>query len=65
MHLENEVFIMYGTKIQEYLNNNGIESSYLAHQLNINDNILNSKLSNESKISIEEYVGICNALEVD
>lgn len=56
---------MYGTKIQEYLNSNGIESSFLAHQLNIDNNSLNTKLSGNSEISTEEYVAICNALDVD
>lgn len=56
---------MYGKQISEYLNNKGIKKTFLARKLDMNINTLATMLNGTRKITIEEYVSICKALEVD
>lgn len=56
---------MYGKEIKEYLNSKGIKKTFLARKLDMNINTLGTMLAGTRKITIEEYVSICKALEVD
>lgn len=51
--------------IKDYLNRNKIQQTWLANKIKMSKQLLNNKLTGDTRISIEEYVDICDALEVD
>lgn len=56
---------MFGNKIKTYINNKGITQSHIAEKAGIPINTFNAMMNNKRKITVEEYVAICNVLEVD
>lgn len=56
---------MYGTKIKKYINSRGITQSYIAKKAGISVSVFSAMLNNKRKITIEEYVTICKALDVN
>ena len=56
---------MYGEKIKQYLNENGIKYIYISAETGISMSTLSAMLNCKRKITVEEYFIICSVLEVD
>lgn len=56
---------MVGDKIKTYLDNKGIKYKFISKETGIPINILSPMLNCKRKISVEEYLKICQALNVD
>lgn len=56
---------MLGKKIKQYLNEKGLKQSYLSAKCGFPQPILSAMLNGERKITAEEYMNICHALDVD
>lgn len=56
---------MYGKEIKDYLSKNGIRQTYLSKKININNSTLSAMLHGHRRISIEEYIDICKALNLE
>lgn len=50
--------------IKQYLYENGIKQSYLAKKIGMSAPTLSALLNGKRSFEIEEYVSICNALEL-
>lgn len=50
--------------IMTYLRDTGIRQSWLAHQIGISKQSLNQALHGRRRLSVDEYVLICNVLDV-
>jgi transcriptional regulator with XRE-family HTH domain len=55
---------MLGTKIKQYLDDNGLKYSYIADKAEIPITIFSAMLNEKRKISAEEYFCICKAMNV-
>lgn len=55
---------MQGSDIKEYLDLNGIKQNYLSEKTGIQTSILNLILNNNRKIEVNEYMNICDALNL-
>lgn len=55
---------MLGTKIKNYLDNNGIKYVYVSEKTGIPMNVLSPMLNEKREIKATEYFIICNALNV-
>lgn len=53
-----------GLLIKEYLNNTGRMQKYVSEKAGINPQHLTQSLNGKRKLSVEEYVAICKALDV-
>lgn len=53
------------TKIKKYIRDNGIKQSFISEKSGLSNNQLTLSLNNKRKLEIEEYIKICNALDVD
>ena len=56
---------MYGAEVKKYLNEHGIKYSFLADKLGIDRKTLYSVLSNTTRMTVEFYVKVCDALKLD
>lgn len=56
---------MFGLKIKDYMDSNGIKYSHIAEKTGMKINIFSAMLNNKRKITVEEYFAICDALQVD
>lgn len=56
---------MYGTKIKNYLDQNGIKYTHISTLTGIPLNTFSAMLNSKRKITVEEYFKICCALNVD
>lgn len=50
--------------INTYLQDKGITQASISHKTQITQNALNLSLNGKRKLSLDEYVDICDALEV-
>lgn len=55
---------MKGTDIKNYLEENGIKQSFLSEKTGIPAPILNMMLNDNRKIEANEYMRICDALDL-
>lgn len=55
---------MQGSDIKKYLEENGIRQNYVAEKTGIPANVLNMILNNKRKIEANEYMEICDCLEL-
>lgn len=55
---------MCGLRIKEYLDNKGIRYSFVSEKTGIPMNILSPTLNGKRKMSAEEFILICKALNV-
>jgi len=55
---------MTGELIKNYLDENGIKYSYVAHKAGISLTTFSTMLNNKRKISAEEFIDICVVLRV-
>lgn len=55
---------MQGSDIKVYLDSNGIKQNYLSEKTGIQTSILNLMLNNNRKIEVNEYMNICEALNI-
>lgn len=55
---------MEGNDIKKYLDSNGIKQSFLSEKTDMPASILNLMLNNNRKIEINEYIKICEVLEL-
>lgn len=53
-----------GSDIKEYIEAKGIKQSYISEKTGIPKTILNLMLNNNRKIEVNEYMKICDALNV-
>lgn len=56
---------MVGEKIKNYLDCNGIKYSFVADAIGVNANAFSSMLKGTRKIAVEEFISICNTLNVE
>ncbi len=54
-----------GKKIKDYLDEKGISQSFISNKTGIGTVKLNLALNGNRRLTIEEYVAICKALELD
>ncbi len=55
---------MQGSDIKKYLEDNGVKQKYLSEKTGIPLCVINVILNNKRKIEANEYMKICDALEV-
>ena len=55
---------MVGSRIRNYLDENGIKRTFLAQRVGMSDSALSDALNEKRKIYAEEYYLICKALNV-
>ncbi len=55
---------MIATAIANYLKENGIKQSYLCEKTGLTKHCISFALNNKRKLSVDEYVKICIALNV-
>lgn len=55
---------MVGENIKQYLENKGVTQVFLAEKAKISTGAINQMLNGKRKIIVEEYLAICEALEV-
>jgi transcriptional regulator with XRE-family HTH domain len=55
---------MVGSKIKEYLDNNGIKQTFLAKETGISDSRISKILNQGVSIDCVDYYRICKALNV-
>lgn len=55
---------MRGSDIKKYLEENGIKQNYLSEKTGIPPAILNAIMNDKRKIEVNEYLKICDALEL-
>lgn len=55
---------MVGTRIKNYLNDNGIKQIFLAEKTGLSPNAISDICNNDRKIDVIEYAKICKALNV-
>lgn len=56
---------MFGTRIKNYLDANGIKYNFLAERIGVSQNSCSAMLNERRKITVEEYFLICKVLGVD
>ena len=56
---------MIGLRIKKYLDENGIKYSFISKKTGIPMNILSPLLNGKKKMSVEQYILICDAIGVD
>ena len=56
---------MLGVLIKKFLDENGIKYSFVANGANIPVNSFSSMINGKRKMTAEEYVRICQVLQVD
>ncbi len=55
---------MQGSDIKQYLEDNGIKQNYLSEKTGIPANVINVILNNKRKIEANEYMKLCDALNL-
>lgn len=55
---------MRGSDIKRYLEENGIKQNYLSEKTGIPANVLNAIMNDKRKIEVNEYLKICDVLEL-
>lgn len=56
---------MYGEKIKQYLDDNGIKYNFIANEIGMPINVFSALINDKRKITVDEYFGICFALKLD
>lgn len=55
---------MQGSDIKLYLESRGIKQNYVSEKSNIPANVLNLMLNNNRRIEVNEYMAICDVLNL-
>lgn len=55
---------MLASKIKQYLDDKGITQAFVSEKTGMKAPILSATLSGKRRLLAEEYINICNALEV-
>lgn len=55
---------MVGSRIKNYLNDNGIKQIFLAEKTGLSPNAISDICNHDRKIDVIEYAKICKALNV-
>jgi plasmid maintenance system antidote protein VapI len=57
-------FMLYEL-IRQHIDTRGIKHAYVADEIGVARNVLSSMLTGKRKITAEEYILICNAINTD
>lgn len=55
---------MVGTRIKQYLTDNGIKQSFLVRKTGLSAGVISDMLAGIRRIEVSEYFNICDALNV-
>lgn len=56
--------VVRGSEIKKYILENGIKQNFIAEQTKISAPVLNLILNDKRRIEVNEYIKICNAINV-
>lgn len=64
LNKDKEVIFLVRERIAEYLKTKGIKQEHIANKANISPTAMSNLVSGKRNLDVEEYIRICNALEV-